>query len=421
MTNKEKFIIKANKKHNNKYDYSLVEYIHSQIKVKIICPEHGAFEMKPNTHTQKSGCPKCKSELIKKIKTKTTKQFIFDSKNIHGNKYDYSLVNYKGSHTKVKIVCPKHGIFEQKPNNHLNGQNCPKCINNNIKLTTKDFIKKAKEIHGNKYDYSLVNYKNNKTNIKIICDGKIYEQSPKSHLKGMNVKSLSKNDFIKKAKIIHNNKYDYSLVEFDNTTDYIKIICPEHGIFEQIINNHLRKKGCNKCAIDQKTLTTNEFIKNAVKLHKNKYDYSLASYVNAHKKIKIICPEHGIFNQTPNSHIIKKQGCPICNENKGEKEIRLFLIDKNIKYKQQKRFNKCKNKKCLPFDFYLPKYNICIEYDGEQHYKSIEYFGGENGFLYRQINDKIKNEYCNNNNIRLIRIRYDENITEKLNQIFSFF
>jgi len=196
----------------------------------------------------------------------------------------------------------------------------------------------------------LVEYKNNKTNIKIICDDKIYEQSPKSHLKGMDVKSLTKDEFIKKSRDSHGNKYDYSLVEFDNTNDYIKIICPIHGIFEKRCYTHY------KC------------------------------------------------------------GCPMCSESVGEKNIRLFLIDKNIKYKPQKRFNDCKNIKCLPFDFYLPEHNTCVEYDGEQHFNPIEFFGGVDSYLKQIEHDKIKNEYCKNNNIRLIRIRYDEDITEKLNQ-----
>ena len=416
MTNKEKFIIKANNKHNYKYDYSKVEYVNSQNKVKIICTNHGIFEIKPNNHIQGSGCPKCKGELIRKLKVKSTEQYIIDAKKVHFDKYDYSLVDYKNAQDKIKIICYIHGIFEQKPNNHLNGQDCPKCINNNLKSSTLEFIKKSKEIHGNKYDYSLVNYKNNKTNVKIICDGKIYEQSPRSHLKGINFKFLTKDEFIEKAKCIHNNKYNYSLSEFEHSSDYIKIICPIHGIFEQAINKHLRKNGCRKCAIEQKSLTTEEFIKKAKEIHGDKYNYSLVNHISAHRKIKIICNDHGIFEQSSNSHILKKQGCPICNENKGEKEIRLFLIGYNIKYKTQKRFNNCKNIKCLPFDFYLPEYNICIEYDGEQHYKSVNYFGGENGLLYRQQNDKIKTEYCKNNNIRLIRIRYDEDITEKLNQ-----
>jgi len=350
MTNKEKFILNANSKHNYKYDYSIVEYINSQTKVKIICPKHGIFEVKPNNHTQKSGCPKCKGDLISKLKVKNTEQYIIDAKKVHGDKYDYSITDYKKSHDKIKIICHIHGIFEQKPNNHLNGQDCPRCIDNNIKSSTEEFIKRAKEIHGNKYDYSLVNYKNNKTNVKIICDGKIYEQSPKSHLKGINVKSLTKKEFIIKSRESHGNKYDYSLVEFDNTNDYIKIICPIHGIFEKMCYTHY------KC------------------------------------------------------------GCPICSESIGEKKVRLFLNSKSIKYKSQMKFNDCKNIKKLSFDFYLYDYNICVEYDGKQHFEPNDFFGGLESYLKQIENDEIKNEYCKNGNIRLIRIRYDEDIIEKLNQ-----
>ncbi len=349
MTNKEKFILNANIKHNNKYDYSTVNYINSQIKVKIICPEHGEFEMKPNNHTQKSGCPKCKSELLRKLKVKSTDQFINDSRKVHGDKYNYSLSDYKQAHKKIKIICSDHGIFEQKPNNHLNGQNCPKCTNNNFKSSTEEFIIKAKEIHGNKYDYSLVDYKNNKSNVKIICDGEIYEQSPKSHLKGIDLKHITLEEFIKKSNKLHGNKYDYSLVSFKTTYDYIKIICPIHGIFIQRLGSHY------------------------------------------------VC------------------GCPNCQESKGERKIRLLLKHNNVQYKSQKSFKDCKNIKCLPFDFYLPKYNCCIEFDGIQHFEPIDFFGGEEFFKYRQKNDKIKNEYCKNNNIHLIRIRYDESVFEKLN------
>jgi len=347
MNNKEKFILKANKKHSNKYDYSLVKYINSQIKVKIICPDHGIFEMKPNNHTR-SGCPKCKGELIRSLKVKSTDQYIIDAKKIHGDKYDYSLVNYITAHDKIKIICTIHGIFEQIPNNHLNGANCQKCVGNNIMSSTEEFIRLSKEIYGDKYDYSLVDYKNNKTNVKIICDGKVYEQSPKSHLKGMNVKSLTKDEFIRKSKESHGDKYDYSLVEFDNTNDYIKIICPIHGIFEKMCYTHY------KC------------------------------------------------------------GCPLCSESVGEKNIRLFLNNKNIKYKPQMKFDNCIKINRLSFDFYLYDYNTCIEYDGKQHFEPNDFFGGIYSYLKQVEHDEIKNEYCKNNNIRLIRIRYDENIIEKL-------
>ena len=156
-------------------------------------------------------------------------------------------------------------------------------------------------------------------------------------------------------------------------------------------------------------------IEKAKNVHGNKYDYSNMNYINSYTKVEIICPKHGSFYQAPQDHIHSKAGCPICKESKGELLISNILNELNIDYNRQKTFPDLKYKSLLYFDFYLPDYNICIEYDGEQHFKSVDYFGGEKVFEENKIRDKIKNEYCNNNNIRLIRISYDEKITDKLN------
>lgn len=153
------------------------------------------------------------------------------------------------------------------------------------------------------------------------------------------------------------------------------------------------------------------------KIHKNKYDYSLVDYTTTETKIKIICHEHGIFEQIPVSHLQGK-GCKSCiKKSKGELKIASILSDKKIKYEKEYTYDNCRNINPLPFDFYLPEYNILIEYDGKQHFEAIDYFGGISGLEYRQLNDKIKNEYCDSNNIKLIRIRYDENISKKLKEI----
>ena len=348
----KKFIERATQLHNNKFDYSLVEYKTAVTKIKIICPEHGVFEQTPNSHLRGYGCSKCK--II------TNEKFIKNSKVVHGDKYDYSLTDYKNSNDKIKIICPIHGIFEQAPRMHLSGQNCPKC---NI-ITTGTFIEKSSKIHENRYDYSLVDYKNNNTKVKIICN--------------------------------------------------------IHGIFEQTPANHMScKNDCPKCA--SLLSNTKEFIIKSNIIHENKYDYSLVDYKNNRTKVKIICLKHGVFEQLPSSHL-NKQGCPICNESKGEDVIRKYLKTNNIRYKRQKTFDGCSYKYPLRFDFYLIKHNICIEYDGMQHFKPIEYWGGVDTFNYILMKDEIKNEYCKNNNIKLIRIKYDENIIEKLtNQlVFSY-
>jgi len=289
------------------------------------------------------------------MKKLTTEEFIEKAKLVHGNKYDYSKVDYINSQAKVKIICEEHGEFEQKPNNHLTGYGCSKCSGKN-KLTTEEFIEKAKLVYGDKFDYSKVNYVNN--HVKII------------------------------------------------------IICPIHGEFLQIPNSHLAGLGCQKCAGNM--LKTNEkFIAEAKLIHNDKYDYSQTNYINGHHKVKIICARHGEFWQLPSNHL-KGGGCPNCQKSKGENNIKRLLNDNNISFIPQYKFNGCINKKCLPFDFYLPEHNICIEFQGIQHYQPFEYFGGEKQLKYIQTNDNIKRNYCKKNQILLIEIKYNENIKEKL-------
>ena len=148
-----KFIEKAMIVHKNKYDYSLVNYIHSSLEVKIICPIHSEFDQIPKSHLSGRGCKYCGNNI-----KSTLNEFIEKSNIIHNNKYDYSLVDYQGNKSKVKIICFIHSEFPQRPNDHLSGIGCPKCANKNV--TTEEFIEKSNIIHNNKYDYSLVDYKN---------------------------------------------------------------------------------------------------------------------------------------------------------------------------------------------------------------------------------------------------------------------
>ena len=208
------------------------------------------------------------------------------------------------------------------------------------------------------------------------------------------------------------------MTNYINSKTKVKIICPIHGIFEQVSFNHLNGSGCPKCQGRNKT--TKEFIKESKNIHGYKYNYSLTNYINSKTKVKIICPGHGVFEQLPYDHI-QMQGCPKCKSSKGEMIIEKILQDSNIVYEFQKKFKNCKNKRMLPFDFYLPKYNLCIEYDGEQHFKPIKFFGGEKGFKQRQKNDKIKTQYCKNNNIELLRIKYDKDIGKSMDLICSIY
>lgn len=353
----EEFIEKSKEIYGNKYDYSLVEYVNSKLKVKIICQKHGTFEQIPNSHLNNKGCSRCSNNI-----RYTTEEFIKNSHKIHGILYDYSLVKYNSSKEKVKIICQKHGIFEQTPYNHLNKQGCPKC-SNNVKYTKEELIEKFIKKYGDKYNYDLINYKNMLTKVKIICK--------------------------------------------------------THGIFEQNPNNHLNKKGCPKCSNINKSIK-DKFKDRSREIHNNKYDYSMVDYLNNKSIIKIICKKHGIFEQNSRIHL-RGSGCPKCNRSKGELKISSYLSLNNFEYIIEYKFDNClsNSKYKLKFDFYLPDYNLCIEYDGKQHFEPVKQFGGDEEFIKRQINDNIKNEYCQINKIPLLRISYLEDVNTKLHEYLT--
>ena len=267
MEKTKKFIQRAKEIHGDKYDYSKVIFKNVDTKVCIICPVHGEFWQTPYNHLKGHGCSKCgKIKVWSKRNKTTTEQFIQRAKEIHVDKYDYSKVEYVNPKTKVCIICPEHGEFWQTPDSHLHGCKCPTCAGRK-KITTEDFIQRAKEIHGDKYDYSKVEYVNNHTNVCIIShkinplNGEEYGefwQTPKNHLKGQDmpfikidkIKSklrLTTEDFIQRAKEIHGDKYDYSKVEYVNNSTKVCIICPEHGEFWQTPANHLMGQGCPIC------------------------------------------------------------------------------------------------------------------------------------------------------------------------------
>lgn len=152
-------------------------------------------------------------------------------------------------------------------------------------------------------------------------------------------------------------------------------------------------------------MNTYKFVHKAKEIHGDKYDYSLVEYIDSKTKLKIICQIHGIFNQISISHL-NGCGCTYCKESKGELKIREFLEINNIEYTREYKFDNCKSIYKLPFDFYLPKYNLCIEYDGQHHYYSIEYYGGEERFIKCKERDAIKTLFCKDNNINLLRIAY---------------
>lgn len=290
------------------------------------------------------------------------------------------------------------------------------------KLTQEEFIHKAKQIHGDKYDYSLVDYKNVRNKIKIIYNGTVYIQSAYTHISGNKPENANfkwtTEKFIEKSKLIHGDKYDYSMVIYKGNKNKVDIKCIKHDLsFKQSPNSHLSGQGCPHCGGTSK-LSNDYFIERCQKIHDNKYDYSLVNYKNGVSKITLLCKLHGNFTIGARIHL-NGAGCPLCNGSKGENIIFKFLTERKINFKNEFTFDDCRNKNPLPYDFYLPEYNILIEYDGIQHFSPIDYFGGEAIFYYTKMNDSIKTEYAQKNKIPLLRIPYFD--FENIENILSEF
>ena len=284
----------------------------------------------------------------------TTQEFIKKASEIHKDKYDYSKVDYINSKQKVCIICPEHGEFWQIPNSHLLGKGCPKCA-----------IKS-----------------------KPQCNPKTIQQ------------------FIEQANRVHNNFYDYSKTNYVTAKTKVIITCPIHGDFKQTPNSHLNGQGCPKCAY--KNVTTEEFIQRSRQVHGDMYDYSKTVYVNSHNPVIVTCPIHGDFMQRPCDHIHQKQGCPKCSLSKGELQVAQVLGSLGINYVQQYAFEFNNRKFYVDFSFYFNDKLYFVEYNGRQHYMPIEYFGGKLAFNKQLRRDQEVRDYCKEFNINLIELRYDD-------------
>lgn len=246
----------------------------------------------------------------------TTEEFIEKARSVHGDRYSYERAVYVGSQKKITITCPEHGDFPQTPNSHLTGRGCAKC-SGHYSPTTEEFVKKARSVHGDKYDYGRSVYSSNKKKMKITCpEHGDFEQRAKDHLRGNGCPSCADDvptteEFIAKAHAVHGDRYDYGRTVYVRSSDTVTITCPEHGDFPQTPSSHLTGNGCPKCCWLARRLTTEEFIEKAREVHGSRYRYDRTVYVTTFNKVTITCPEHGNFKQTPSAHLTG-HGCPKC-------------------------------------------------------------------------------------------------------------
>jgi hypothetical protein len=259
------------------------------------------------------------------------------------------------SHTKINITCPEHGEFPQTPNSHLNGNGCPSCkaqkTSDRCRQTRDWFIQKAINTHGDKYIYDDVDYQGDRVKVKIGCRS--------------------------------------------------------HGIFEQTPNNHFTGQGCPVCKYEKiASLLKNDresFINNSLAIHGERFDYSLVDYTNARTDVEIICGEHGSFWQKPNNHL-SGQGCPVCKSSRGEEVIRLILEKHSIEFEREYMIPGATPR--YRYDFYLPYYNLFIEFHGIQHYKPVEMFGGEEAYKDTVQRDTFKKAIARMMRIKLVSFSY---------------
>ena len=313
----------------------------------------------------------------------TTEILIEKASKVHGSNYLYNKINYLGSHNKITIICKKHGIFTIRPGRFLDGRGCNQCRLDKLRKNNKDkFLKDAKAIHGNLYKYNKVDYISARKNVIIIC--KVhgdFDQLPTNHLRhGCNacgndqqskLKRSSSDSFIRKAKEIHGDYYQYDEVDYQTAHIKVKIICPLHGEFLQKPTNHTDgKKGCNYCGVikgaSKQSKNTPDFINQSKIVHDNYYSYDKTEYKQSHTNVEITCPKHGGFSQTPTNHL-DGSGCPDCIH-KSEGRISIYLQLKKIKFKREFRIE---NRR---YDFFIPSHNILIERDGDQHYLEHKFF-----------------------------------------------
>lgn len=340
------FIIRC-KKVNPQFKYDNIGFtkLHGGF-VYPTCKKHGRFKFNAvGLSTKHVKCPECDRE-------ERFYSFVDKARSIHGDKYQYDLSSYKTNKLPINIICPEHGEFKQAPGDHLKGWGCSKC-SGKYKPTTEEWVLKAAPVYNYYYDYSKVEYKDNKTSVIVIC--------------------------------------------------------PKHGEFYTIPNNHLKGiSGCPKCNDELKhkkySKTSAKFIADAKKVHGELYDYSKVNYYNKETPITIICKKHGEFKQAPNAHLCGA-GCPKCkNKNQTKLFEKLSETFKELDFDYEIGIKWLEGQR---FDIYNKEFNFAVEYDGLQHYEPVEHFGGESYFKVTQERDTLKNTKCIVNKCKLFRVKFD--------------
>lgn len=401
-------------------------YVDIDTKILHRCKTHDCvFEKFPSSALRGEGCVKCGHDKLASQFVKTHEQYVKELNDINSN--IEVIGEYENSKTKILHRCKLDNYeWYATPDNILQSTiGCPMCTGHHHR-SHEEYIQELKEINSN--IEVMDKYINSQTKILhrcIVHDYKWYAY-PNLLIRGAGCPKCGGNYNMTHEEYVEQVKYANINIEvlgnFKNVKTKIEHKCLIHDVvWNAYPESILRGAGCIRCGADKlskiRSDTHDDYVEKLIQANSN------VSVIEEYKgsTIKILhkCKKcNNIWMARP-ANILQGNGCPKCATSKGELEIQRWLEEHNIMFESQKKFNDCKDARPLPFDFYLCDNNICIEYDGEQHYKSVEYFGGEEAFALRQRHDKIKTEYCERNGIKLIRIAYNENVKEKLNLLFA--
>jgi len=370
------------------------------------------YEVLPRMFLGGNRCPKCAGHI-----KKTHEEFVREVFDLVGDEYEV-LGKYINAKTSVQMQHNKCGyVFEMRAGTFISGARCPKC-GGKLQLTNDEFLGRLKNMYGDEYT-PLEEYKTTNTKIKMrhnIC-GHEYLVQPAHIMRGVRCPNCCKTvkrthkEFVEMVSDLTGEEY-IVLGEYKNIKTKILMKHEKcgHEYFVQP-NSFISGRRCPKCYGNQK-LTNKEFTGRIYDLVRDEYTF-LEEYIGYMDKIKVCHNECGhVYRVTPSS-FFQGTRCPKCSFSKGEKRVTEFLEDNEFKYESEKVFKDLKDGGYLRFDFYLPKHKIAIEYDGRQHYEPVNYNGksdekAEKYFKITQKHDKMKNDYCLKNNIKLIRIPYWE-------------
>lgn len=408
------------------------KYVNAKTPIEHYCMIHEQFwYTSPDNVLSGKGCQLCAKDKISKRLLKTHESYVLDLEKRHP--HIIVVDKYINMKTKIKHYCTIHDvIFSVAPDKALHNYGCELCgrekLSSALAKTNEEYLNQVESLNLNVK--VMGRYKNSKSKITFKCliHNKEWQAVAGSILLGYIgcpdckkiklQKALSKTQELYIEQVKEVNPFIEVIGNYVNAHTQIKHKCLIHNeIWETSPDSILQGGGCKYCQrekLKETNLKSNtQYLEDLQRINLN--IIPLEEYINGETKIQHKCLKCGYIWEVRPQNLLNGTGCPKCIESKGERIIANYLDNNKISYIKQFSFDNCKDIKPLPFDFYIPNLNICIEYDGIQHIKPIEYFGGEKAFKKQQKHDQIKDNYCKNNGITLLRIPYYKNIEEELN------